>query len=194
MVTSDPLALIAEKMKVSKRKDKVVVSSDSKGSDANDFSELKKITTLLVKAFNRRKFYFKPTNNNLRTSSTSQSTNKKQVFVKLNDKKVKKKDEEKKRDMSKVKCYTARNSEASSLFTDDKISEVSYYLSESESESEYESSEYYDNTTTYGLFVNDNDDQEFFMIVKIFLKILLNLKSIIMSQLLIIMILKELIS
>nr|GFD13989.1 hypothetical protein [Tanacetum cinerariifolium] len=68
VVTSDPLALVAEKMKVTKRKEKVVVSSDSEGSGANDFSELKKITALLAKAFNRRKFYSKPTNNNLRTS------------------------------------------------------------------------------------------------------------------------------
>nr|GEX82798.1 RNA-directed DNA polymerase, eukaryota [Tanacetum cinerariifolium] len=59
VVTSDPLALIAEKTKVSKRKEKVVVSSNSKGSDADDFSELKKIA-LLAKAFNRRKFYSKP--------------------------------------------------------------------------------------------------------------------------------------
>nr|GEY61152.1 hypothetical protein [Tanacetum cinerariifolium] len=73
VVTSDPLALIAEKTKVCKSKEKVVVSSNSEGSDANDFSELKKITALLAKAFNRRKFYSKPTNNNLRTSSTSQS-------------------------------------------------------------------------------------------------------------------------
>nr|GFA38806.1 Gag-Pol polyprotein [Tanacetum cinerariifolium] len=36
VVTSDPLALIDEKTKVSKRKEKVVVSSDSKGSDADD--------------------------------------------------------------------------------------------------------------------------------------------------------------
>nr|GEU45027.1 zinc finger, CCHC-type [Tanacetum cinerariifolium] len=71
VVTSDPLALIAEKIKVSKRKEKVVVSSNSKGSDADDFSELNKITALLAKDFNRRKFYSKPTNNNLRTSSTS---------------------------------------------------------------------------------------------------------------------------
>nr|GFB55854.1 hypothetical protein [Tanacetum cinerariifolium] len=71
MVTSDPLALIAEKTKVSKSKEKVVVSSDLKGSEADDFSELKKITALLAKAFNRRKFYSKPTNNNLRTSSSS---------------------------------------------------------------------------------------------------------------------------
>nr|GEW37325.1 hypothetical protein [Tanacetum cinerariifolium] len=47
VVTSNPLALIAEKTKVSKRKEKVVVSSDSERSDADDFSELKKITALL---------------------------------------------------------------------------------------------------------------------------------------------------
>nr|GEX42049.1 hypothetical protein [Tanacetum cinerariifolium] len=98
--TSDSLALIVEKTKVSKSKEKVVVSSDSEGSDADDFSELKKINAL--------KFYSKPTNNNLRTSSTSQSANKKQEFVKTDDKKVEKKDDEKKRDMSKVKCYICK--------------------------------------------------------------------------------------
>nr|GEZ15011.1 hypothetical protein [Tanacetum cinerariifolium] len=54
VVTSDPLALIAEKTNVSRSKEKVVVSSDSEGSEADDFSELKKITALLAKAFNRR--------------------------------------------------------------------------------------------------------------------------------------------
>nr|GEW22697.1 hypothetical protein [Tanacetum cinerariifolium] len=49
VVTSDPLALIVEKIKASKRKEKVVVFLDSKGSDADDFSELKKITALLAK-------------------------------------------------------------------------------------------------------------------------------------------------
>nr|GFC17153.1 hypothetical protein [Tanacetum cinerariifolium] len=43
VVTSDPLALIAEKTKMSKRKEKVVVSSDSEGSDVDDFSELKRL-------------------------------------------------------------------------------------------------------------------------------------------------------
>nr|GEW69696.1 hypothetical protein [Tanacetum cinerariifolium] len=177
-------------------KEKVVVSSNSEGSEANDLSELKKITAMLAKAFNRRKFYSKPTNNNLRTSSSSQSANKKQEFVKTDTKKVKKKDDEKKRDMSRVKCYnckkkdilpkTARkqsdsnqeinenmvfmaqikkvlsDSEASLSSADEKIYEVSYYLSESESESEYETSEYYDNYTNYGLFVNNDDDQEIF--------------------------------
>nr|GEX48865.1 retrovirus-related Pol polyprotein from transposon TNT 1-94 [Tanacetum cinerariifolium] len=78
------------------------------GSKANDFSELKKITALLAKALNRRKFYSKTTNNNLRTSSTSQSVNKKQEFVKTDNKKVEKKDDEKKQDISRVKCYNCK--------------------------------------------------------------------------------------
>nr|GEX79537.1 retrovirus-related Pol polyprotein from transposon TNT 1-94 [Tanacetum cinerariifolium] len=73
-------------------------------SEADDFSELKKITAWLAKDFNQRKFYSKPTNNNLRTSSTSQSANKKQEFVKTDNKKVEKKDDEKKQDISRVKC------------------------------------------------------------------------------------------
>nr|GEY19101.1 hypothetical protein [Tanacetum cinerariifolium] len=209
MVTSDPLALVAEKTKVSKRKEKVVVSSDSEGSGADDISELKKISALLAKAFNRRKFYSKPTNNNLRTSSTSQSANKKQEFVKSYDKKVEKKDDEKKRDMSKVKCYNCKkernfakdckkakvkdynyyktkmllakkdsdeqvllaedqawmesiNLDESSSSAEETIAKVAYYTSESESESEYKTLEYYDNSTNYGLFLNNGDDQEIF--------------------------------
>nr|GFC70436.1 hypothetical protein [Tanacetum cinerariifolium] len=85
-----------------------VVSSDTKGSKADDFSELKKITALLEKDFNRRKFYSSPTNNNLRTSSTSQSANKKHEFVKTYDKQVVKKADDKKRDISRVKCYNCK--------------------------------------------------------------------------------------
>nr|GEW56696.1 retrovirus-related Pol polyprotein from transposon TNT 1-94 [Tanacetum cinerariifolium] len=95
VVTFDPLALIAEKTNVSRSKEKIVVSLDFEGSEADDFSELKKITALLAKAFNRRKFYSKPTNNNLRTLSTFQSANKKQEFVNTDNKKVEKKDDEK---------------------------------------------------------------------------------------------------
>nr|GFA70531.1 nucleolar protein 58-like [Tanacetum cinerariifolium] len=192
MVTSDPLVLIAEKTNMSRSKEKVVVSLDSKGSEADDFSELKKITALLAKAFNRRKFYSKPTNNSLRTSSSSRSANKKQEFVKTDTKKVEKKDDEKKKDMSIVKCYNCKkeghfakdckkakeinanmvfmaqiekflsDSEASSSSADEKISEVSYYLSESKCEFEFENSECYDNSTNYSLFVNNDDDQEIF--------------------------------
>nr|GEV19115.1 zinc finger, CCHC-type [Tanacetum cinerariifolium] len=204
VVTLDPLALIAEKMKVSKRKEKVVLSLDSEGSDADDFSELKKITAFL------------PTRNKSLSSRMTRKLKRKMM---------------RKSDMSKVKCYNCKkeghfvkdckkvkvkdyeyykikmllakkdkdeqvllaedqvwmesssdsdqeinanmvfmaqikkvlsDSEASSSSADNKIYEVSYYLSKSKSESEYETSEYYDNTTTYGLFVNDNDDQEIF--------------------------------
>nr|GFA19959.1 hypothetical protein [Tanacetum cinerariifolium] len=111
-------------------KEKVVVSSDSERSKANDFSELKKITALLAKAFNRR-------------SDSDQEINVNMVF------------------MAQIEKVLS-DSEVSSSSADVKISEVSYYLSESESESEFETSEYYDNSTNYGLFVNNDDDQEIF--------------------------------
>nr|GEX33711.1 hypothetical protein [Tanacetum cinerariifolium] len=226
-----PLALVAEKTKVGKHKEKVKIQSDFEGSDDEDISDLKKITTLLAKAFNRKKYYAKPTNNNLRTSSASSSTNKKPKYVKSVEKKEDKRADEKKRDMSKIKCYNCKkeghfakdckkakvkdynyyktkmllakkdsdeqvllaedqawmesssdsdqeinanmvfmaqiekvlsDSDESSLSTEETIAEVAYYTSESESESEFETSEYYDNSTNYGLFVNDNDDQEIF--------------------------------
>nr|GEY11177.1 hypothetical protein [Tanacetum cinerariifolium] len=58
-------------------------------------------------SFNRKKYYAKPTNNNLRTSSAS-SANKKPEYVKSVEKKEDKKADEKKRDMSKVKCYNCK--------------------------------------------------------------------------------------
>nr|GEW20473.1 hypothetical protein [Tanacetum cinerariifolium] len=175
----------------------------NQGSGIDDFSELKKIIALLAKAFNRRKFYSKPTNNNLRTSSSSQSANKKQEFVKTDDKKVDKKADEKKRDMSKTKMLLAKKdsdeqvllaenqawmesssdsdqeinanmvfmaqiekvlseSDESSSSAEETITEVDYYTSESESEYEFETLEYYDNSTNYGLFVNNGDDQDIF--------------------------------
>nr|GEZ23443.1 hypothetical protein [Tanacetum cinerariifolium] len=54
------------------------------------------------------------------------------------------------------------NSDESSSSAEETVVEVAYYTSKSESEYEYETLEYYDNFTNYGLFVNDNDDQEIF--------------------------------
>nr|GEW45400.1 hypothetical protein [Tanacetum cinerariifolium] len=53
---------------------------ESEESDDEDISDLEKITALLEKAFNRKKYYAKPTNNNLRISSTSSSANKKSEY------------------------------------------------------------------------------------------------------------------
>nr|GEU36431.1 Gag-Pol polyprotein [Tanacetum cinerariifolium] len=108
VVTSDPLTLVAKKTKVSKCKEKVVVQSESEGSDNEDISDLKKITALLAKAFNRKKYYAKPTNNNLRTFLASSLANKKPEYVKSEEKKEDKKADEKKQDMSKVKFYNCK--------------------------------------------------------------------------------------
>nr|GEV09345.1 retrovirus-related Pol polyprotein from transposon TNT 1-94 [Tanacetum cinerariifolium] len=179
VVTSDQLALVVEKTNVSKQKEKVVVFADSEGSGTDDFSELKKITALLAKAFNRRKFYSKPTNNNLRTSSTFQSVNKKQEFeghfakdckkAKVKDYNyyktkmfLAKKDSDKQVLLAGDQAWMESKSDESSLSAEKTIAEVAYYTSESESEYEFETSEYYDNSTNYGLFMNNDDDQEIF--------------------------------
>nr|GEV35307.1 integrase, catalytic region, zinc finger, CCHC-type, peptidase aspartic, catalytic [Tanacetum cinerariifolium] len=54
------------------------------------------------------------------------------------------------------------DSEKSSSSFDETIAEVSDYTSESESEYEFKTSEFYDNYTNYGLFVDNGDDQEIF--------------------------------
>nr|GFA12086.1 hypothetical protein [Tanacetum cinerariifolium]GFA12092.1 hypothetical protein [Tanacetum cinerariifolium] len=131
VVTSDPLALIAEKTKVSKRKEKVVVSSDSEGSDANDFNckkakvkdyEYYKTKMLLAKKDKDEQVLLAKDRAWMESSSDSdQEIDANIVF------------------MAQIEKVLS-DSEASSLSADDKISEVSYYLSESESESEYETS------------------------------------------------------
>nr|GEW35367.1 hypothetical protein [Tanacetum cinerariifolium] len=130
VVTSDPLALVSEKTKVSKRKEKVEVQTESEGSDDYDI--------------------------------TSHSANKKPEYVKSVEKKEDKKADEKKGEINANMVFMAQiekvlsDSDKSSSSAEETISKVAYYTSESESE--YETSEYYDNSTNYGLFVNDNDD------------------------------------
>ncbi|GKC18994.1 hypothetical protein Tco_1021144, partial [Tanacetum coccineum] len=104
VVTLDSLALVAEKTKVTKSKEKVVVQSDAEGSDDEDINDLKNITALLAKDFNRKKYYAKPMNNNLRTTSASTLANKKPEYVDSKEKK----DDGKKRDLIKVKCYNCK--------------------------------------------------------------------------------------
>ncbi|GJV31372.1 transposase, Ptta/En/Spm, transposase, Tnp1/En/Spm-like protein [Tanacetum coccineum] len=163
VVTLDPLALVAEKTKVSKRKEKVVVQSESEGSDDEDINDLKKITAL--------------------TSSASSSANKKPEYVKSEEKKEDKKADEKKRDMSKVKCY---NCKKEGHFAKDckkaKVKDYNYYKTKMllakkdvdeqvllakdqawmESSNSEESSSSAKETIAEGLFVNNDNDQEIF--------------------------------
>ncbi|GJV77386.1 retrovirus-related pol polyprotein from transposon TNT 1-94 [Tanacetum coccineum] len=107
------------------------------------------ITALLAKALIGKKYYAKPTNNNLRTSSASSSANKKPEYMKSEEKKEDKKTDEKKRDMSKVKCYNCKK-------------EGHFAKNCKKAKLGWGSSKYYDNSTNYGLFVNNDDDQEIF--------------------------------
>nr|GFA12642.1 hypothetical protein [Tanacetum cinerariifolium] len=61
--------------------------------------------------------------------------------------------------MAQIEKVLSKLDESSSS-SEETIAEVSYYTSESESESEFKTLEYYDNSTNYGLFVNNDDDQE----------------------------------
>nr|GEW18568.1 hypothetical protein [Tanacetum cinerariifolium] len=147
MVTSDPLALIAKKMIVSKSKEKVVVSLDSEGNykkvKVKDY-EYYKTKMLLAKKDKDEQVLLAEDQAWMESSSDSDQEIKANMVFMAPIKKV------------------LSDSEASSSSADEKISEVSYYLSKSESESEFETSEYYDNSTNYGLFVNNDDDQEIF--------------------------------
>nr|GFB37563.1 hypothetical protein [Tanacetum cinerariifolium] len=198
VVTSDQLALIAEKIEVSKRKEKVVVYSDSEGSDADDLKfvklndkkvekkdDEKKQDMSKVKCYNcKKEGHFTKDCKKLKVKDYKYYKTKMLLAKKDKDEQVllaedqawMESNSDSDHEINANMVFIAQNekvfsdSETSSSYADDKNSEVSYYLSESESESEYETSDYYDNTTTYGLFVNDNDDQEIFHDCKIFPK------------------------
>ncbi|GJW93232.1 hypothetical protein Tco_0172904 [Tanacetum coccineum] len=92
----DPLAWLVRNTNVSKRKEKkLLVQSDSEGSDDKDISDLKKITALLAKAFNRKKYYAKPTNNNVEntSSASSSATRKPEEYMKSEERRGKEADE-----------------------------------------------------------------------------------------------------
>ncbi|GJZ82436.1 hypothetical protein Tco_0647609 [Tanacetum coccineum] len=148
--------------------------SESEGSDDEDISDLKKITALLAKAFNRKKYYAKPTNNNLRTSSASSSRNqsiRKDILPKTARRAqgqrlqyYKTKDVCLARKMVMNKCFLLRTKLGWSPVVIQINRSVQIWSSwlKWKSESEYETSEYYDNSTNYGLFGDNDDDQEIF--------------------------------
>nr|GFA19197.1 integrase, catalytic region, zinc finger, CCHC-type, peptidase aspartic, catalytic [Tanacetum cinerariifolium] len=148
VVTSDPLALVAEKTNVKKQKEKVVVSSDSKGSDCKkvkvkDYNYYKTKMLLPMKDSDEQVLLAEDQAWMESSSDYDQEINANMVF------------------MAQIKKVLLESDKSSSS-AEETIIEVAYYTSESESESEFETSEYYDNSTNYGLFVNNDDDQEIF--------------------------------
>nr|GEX28639.1 hypothetical protein [Tanacetum cinerariifolium] len=119
VVTSDPLPLIAEKTNVSRSKDKVVVSSDSEGNEANNFNckkakakdyEYYKTKMLLAKKDKDEQVLLAEDQALMESSSDSdQEINVNMVF------------------MAQIEKVLS-DSEASSSSADEKISEVPYYF------------------------------------------------------------------
>nr|GEW87210.1 integrase, catalytic region, zinc finger, CCHC-type, peptidase aspartic, catalytic [Tanacetum cinerariifolium] len=144
VVTSDLLALIAEKTKSANKKQEFVKSDDKKVEKKDDE---KKRDMSKVKCYNCKK-----EGHLAKDCKKAKVNDYDDSYQEINENMI---------FMAQIEKVIS-DSEASSSSADDNIYEVSYYLSESESESEYETLEYYDNITTYGLFVNDNDDQEIF--------------------------------
>nr|GFA31710.1 integrase, catalytic region, zinc finger, CCHC-type, peptidase aspartic, catalytic [Tanacetum cinerariifolium] len=148
VVTSYPLALVAEKTKSANKKQEFVKSDDKKVEKKDDE---KKRHMSKVKCYNcNNKGHFAKDLLLAEdqawmefSSDSDQEINVNMVF---------------RAQIEKVLL----DSDESSSSAEETIAEVAYYTSESESEFEYETSEYYDNSTNYGLFVNDNDDQEIF--------------------------------
>ncbi|GJU83331.1 retrovirus-related pol polyprotein from transposon TNT 1-94 [Tanacetum coccineum] len=163
VVTSDPLALVAEKTKVSKRKEKVVVQSESEGSDDEDIKEKKedkkanekKRDMSKVKCYNcKKEGHFAKDCKKAKVKNYDYYKTKMLLAKKDIDEQVLLAEDQ--------SWMESSNSEESLPSAEETIAEVSYYTSKSESESEYETSEYYDHSTNYGLFMDNDDDQEIF--------------------------------
>nr|GEV51648.1 hypothetical protein [Tanacetum cinerariifolium] len=174
VVTSNPLAFIAEKTKSANKKHEFVKTDDKKVEKKDDE---KKRYMSKVKCYNcKKEGHFAKHCKKVKVKDYEYYKTKMLLAKRDKDEQVLLAEDQAWMEsscdwdqeinanmvfMAQIKKVLS-DSENSSSSVDDKISEVSYYLSESESESEYETLEYYDNTTTYGSFVNDNDDQEIF--------------------------------
>nr|GEV88140.1 reverse transcriptase domain-containing protein [Tanacetum cinerariifolium] len=191
VVTLDPLALVAEKTKVSKQKEKVKVQIESKGNDDDDdikyvksvekkedkkFDENKRGMSK-VKCYNcKRKGHFSKDCKKAKVKDYNYCKTKMFLAKKDSDKQVilaedqvwMESNSDYDQEINANMVFMAKmekvlsDSDESSSSAKETIAEVAYYTSESESESEYETLEYYDNSHNYGFFVNNNDDQEIF--------------------------------
>nr|GEV66527.1 hypothetical protein [Tanacetum cinerariifolium] len=154
VITSDPLALVVEKTKDDKKvkkkddekkqdmskvkcyncKKEGHFSKDCKNAKVKDYNYYK-TKMLLAKKDSDEQVLFAEDQAWMESSSDSdQEINANMVF------------------MAQIEKVLS-DPDKSSSSAEETIVEVAYYTSESKSESEYETSEYYDNSTNYGLFV-----------------------------------------
>nr|GFC53512.1 hypothetical protein [Tanacetum cinerariifolium] len=158
-------ALIAEKKNVSRSKEKVVVSSDSEGSESDDFNDKKvekkadkkKRDMSRVKCYNcKKEGHFAKDCKKAKVKDYEYYKTKMLLAKKDKDEQVllaedqawMESSSDSNQEINANMVFMAQiekvlsDSETSSSSADDKISKVSYYLSESESESEFETLEY----------------------------------------------------
>nr|GEV53768.1 putative retrotransposon Ty1-copia subclass protein [Tanacetum cinerariifolium] len=139
VITSYPLTLVAEKM-----------NSDDKKEDKKD--DEKKMDMSKVKCYNfKKEGQFAKDCKKVKVKDYNYFKTKMLLGKKDNDKQV----------LLANDQFLSESDEISSS-AEETISEVAYYTFQSESESEFETSQYYSNSTNYGLFVNNDDDQENF--------------------------------
>ncbi|GJW70647.1 integrase, catalytic region, zinc finger, CCHC-type containing protein [Tanacetum coccineum] len=153
VVTLDPLTLVAKKMKVTKSRKKVVVQSKFEGSDDEDMTSSSTNKKPEYMKSKEKKEYKKADEKKQDMSKVKCYNFKKEGHFAKDCKKAKVKDY----NYYKTKMLLAKKDGSfgfreSLAFAKETIAEVSYYSFDSESESEYETSEYYDNSTNYGLF------------------------------------------
>nr|GEU75178.1 retrovirus-related Pol polyprotein from transposon TNT 1-94 [Tanacetum cinerariifolium] len=137
VVTSDRLALVAEKTKEGH------FAKDCKQAKFKDYNYYKTKMLLAMKESDEQVLFAEDQAWIESSSDFDQEINANMVF------------------MAQIEKVLSDSDESSSS-AEETIAKVAYYTLGSESESEFETSEYYDNSTNYGLFVYNDDDQKFF--------------------------------
>ncbi|GJR05399.1 integrase, catalytic region, zinc finger, CCHC-type containing protein [Tanacetum coccineum] len=166
VVTLDPLALVSEKTKVSKSIEKVVVHSYSEESDDEDIYDWKRLQHYDKKEDGKKRDMIKVKCYNCKKKGHFAKYCKKTKVKDYNYYKTKmlvaKKDSDEQVLLTEDQVWMELSKESSSS-AEETIAVVSYYSSDSKSESEFETSDYYDKIKiNYGLFVDNDDDQETF--------------------------------
>nr|GEV75057.1 hypothetical protein [Tanacetum cinerariifolium] len=174
VVNSYPLALIAEKTKSANKKQEFVKLNDKKVEKKDDE---KNQDMSKVKCYNyKKKGHFAKDYKKTKVKDYNYYKTKMLLAKKDSDEQVllakdqawMESSSDSNKEINANMVFMAQiekvlsDSDERSSSAEETIAKVAYYTSEYESESEFETSEYYDNSTNYGLFVNNDDDQEIF--------------------------------
>nr|GEV15407.1 copia protein [Tanacetum cinerariifolium] len=163
MVTSDSLVLVAEKIKVSKCREKFMVQSKSEGTSSSANKKPEYVKSEDKKADEKKRYMNKVKCYNFKKEGHFAKDCKKAKVKDYNYYKTKmllaKKDDDEEVLLAEDQAWMESSSDSNQEIS---VNMVFMAKMEKESESEYETSKYYDNSTNYGLFMDNDDDQEIF--------------------------------